>query len=145
MFIPDTIFLASFIWIANRLSSVPSWHNRIQTEPQEQSAPAPEDKRHFVGWNFSIATGTSDHTLEDYLPPVPIPAARSYAMALVNNGFKWVSEKQLKTHRANISQSQYFKLRNDWIGRGWCKATADQKTVIHKRNIIYRIAFEEPK
>lgn len=124
---------------------VPDWHNRIDREPpaQSQPAPEPEDERQFAGWATETRTKTTLH-IDWYTPPVPFRQAQSFALALVNNRFEWVDERDLETHKANISGPNYRELRKDWIRREWVEEKG-KRTAIISRSMIRRFAFEEPE
>lgn len=145
-FVPIAFNIGTIAACMSTFGKVPSWHNAVQTEaPRVESEPQePEDKRGFVGWETETHTKTTQH-MEWYTSPIPIRQARSFALALVNNGFGWIDERDLSNHKANISQSNYRKLRRDWIDRGLCTETGDRKTAIRAKHTIWRIAFEPPK
>jgi len=141
--VPMAYSIISYPVFMRMFGKVPVWHNAVQKEPpaQPKQELEHEDRRHFVGWE----TGAPEHDIEWYTPDIPLPQARSYALAVVNNNYAWVAEDKLKLHNANISQSNYRLLRLDWIARQWCYATNDGKTIVRRRSLIHRIAFEEPK
>ncbi len=142
--IPQVFSIATLAGFLRLFGKVPSWHNQVQTEPPARPRPAPEDARQFVGWETETHTKTTQR-LEWYHSPIPIPQARSFALALVSNHFEWFDERDLKEHRANISHSNYRTLRWDWLNRDWCTETGDRKTVIVNKTMIRRIAFESPE
>lgn len=144
--IPGLFSVVSLVGFLRLFGKVPSWHNEVQTEPPAQPAepaPEPEDKRRFVGWVSESHTRTTQR-VEWYHSPVPIPQARSFALALVNNHFEWVDERDLSTHKANISGPNYRKLRRDWVDREWASEMG-KRTVVVNRTMIRRIAFESPE
>lgn len=142
--VPLIFAVASFAGLMRAFGKVPSWHNMIESEPPTQPKPETEteDTRSFAGWETTDKTKTTLH-MEWYTPPVPIKQARSFALALVNNRFEWVDERDLEVHKANISGPNYRKLRRDWIARDWASEEG-KRTAIVARSMIRRIAFEEP-
>jgi hypothetical protein len=146
--IPGYIFVISLCVSLRLFGKVPEWHNLVETEPPAQPDPAPdpapEDTRKFVGWETETHTHSSQK-LEWYTPPVPIQQAQSFALALVNNHFEWVDERDLRAHRANISHGNYRTLRHDWLDRGWCAKVGANGTTVTNNHMIRRIAFESPE
>lgn len=161
MFLPGVVFGVSHSWeltlfsfpvtfavsFSLALVNFAKFYTYAPPEPEPDAEPEPEpeppeDKRAFVGWESEARTKTTMR-LEWYVPPVAVSEARSFALAVVNNGFSWVDERGLKRHNASISGPNYRKLRRDWLERGWC-AEVGKATVVRNRHMVRRIALEQP-
>lgn len=145
--IPQVFSVVSMAGLLRTFGKVPSWHNVIETELPAQPGPTdpePKDTRRFVGWETESHTRSTQH-MEWYTPPCPIPQARSFALALVNNGYSWVDERDLRGHKANISHSNYRLLRRDWLDRDWCVELGGNRTAVVNKSLIRRIALDDPE